>query len=79
MNQLKKRHQKNVIKLIVMIIEEYKIIQFPVQLVRNGQLNPLKVILELQKHIRNMVLVTIATAETQMEQKEFGVIRLTQI
>jgi len=79
MNQLKKRHQKNVIKLIVMIIEEYKIIQFPVQLVRNGQLNRLKVILELQKHIRNMVLVTIATAETQMEQKEFGVIRLTQI
>ena len=79
MNQLKKRHQKNVIKLIVMIIEEYKIIQFPVQLVRNGQLNPLKITLELQKNIQILVLVTITTAEILMVQMDLGVIRLTQI
>ena len=77
--QLKIHHQKNVMKVIVMIIEDNKHKQCLVQLVRNGQLKPLKFILELQKNIQILVLVTIINVETLMAQKEFGVIRLTQI
>ena len=70
---------KIVMKQIVMIIEASKIKQFLVKLVRVGQLYLLKIILELQKNIQILVLVTITIVETLMEQKEFGVIRLTQI
>jgi len=62
-----------------MITEDSKIIQFLVILVRNGQFNPHKVIIELQKNIQVLVLVTITTVETLMEKKDNGVIRLTQI
>jgi hypothetical protein len=77
--QLKIHHQKNVMKLIVMIIEVIKIIQFLVQHARNGQLKHHKSILELQNNIQILVLVTITIAEILMVMTEFGVILQTQI
>ena len=73
------KHQKNAMKMTVMITEAIKIIQFLVQPARNGQLNPHKITRELRKNIQDLVLVTITTAETLMEQMDLGVIRLTQI
>ena len=66
-------------KMTVMIIEDNKTILFLVQLARNGQLNPHKITRELRKNIQDLVLVTITTAETLMDQILHGVIRLTQI
>ena len=65
--------------MTVMIIEDNKTILFLVQLARNGQLNPHKIIRELRKIIQDLVLVIITTAETLVDQVDFGVIRLTQI
>ena len=66
-------------KMTVMITEAIKIIQFLVQPARNGQLNHHKIILEPKKITQILVLVTIITAETLMEQLDLGVILLTQI
>jgi len=76
---LKNQYQKNALKMIVMIIEDNKIIQFLVQLARTGKLNPHKIMIEPKKITQILVLVTIITAETLMEQVDLGVIRLTQI
>ena len=73
------KHQKNAMKMTVMITEAIKIIQFLVQLARNGILNHHILIQELHKIIQDLVLVTITTAETLMDQILHGVIRLTQI
>ena len=77
--QLKILYQKNALKMIVMIIEDNKIIQFLVQLARTGKLNPHKVMIEPKKITQILVLETIITAETLMEQVDLGVILLTQI
>ena len=77
--QLKILHQKNALKMIVMIIEDNKIIQFLVQLARTGKLNPHKIMIEPKKITQILVLVTIITAETLMEQMDLGVIRITLI
>jgi len=66
-------------KLIVMITEDTKIIQFLVKLARIGKHKPHKNILEPRKIILILVLVIITIAETLMELMDLGVIQLTQI
>jgi hypothetical protein len=66
-------------KMTVMITEDSKIILSLVILARTGKLNPHKIMIEPKKITQILVLVTIITAETLMEQVDLGVIRLTQI
>jgi hypothetical protein len=63
-------------KLIAMIIEDTKIIRFLVKLAKTGMLKHLINILEPQKIIQVMVLVTITIVEILMEKSDLGVLLL---
>ena len=65
--------------MTVVITEDNKTILSLVILARTGKLNPHKIMIEPKKITQILVLVTIITAETLMEQVDLGVIRLTQI
>jgi len=65
--------------MIAMIIEDIKIIQLLVKFAKNGMLKHLMNILEPQKIIQVLVLVTITIAEILMHQMDLGVILLIQM